>query len=149
MQKLSNIFWLGIKELRSFLHDYVLLAFVIYAFSLAVISMAQSNVQELHNASIAIVDEDRSPLSRQLASAFLRPYFKKPELIEEFKTLIVLNEQKQAFKLVIANATPDQIQDIIEVTMDELKGLINANAELKASIENKIMAFLLALLVAI
>ncbi len=33
MRKVENIFWLGIKELRSFLHDFVLLGFVIYAFS--------------------------------------------------------------------------------------------------------------------
>ena len=33
MRKAENIFWLGIKELRSFMHDFVLLGFVIYAFS--------------------------------------------------------------------------------------------------------------------
>ena len=32
MHKITNIFWLGTKELRGFLHDYVLLALVIYAF---------------------------------------------------------------------------------------------------------------------
>ena len=49
---------------------------VIYAFSLAIIAQAQSNSQELHNASIAIVDEDHSELSRRIAHAFLPPYFK-------------------------------------------------------------------------
>ena len=73
MRKAANIFWLGIKELRSFLHDFVLLGLVIYAFSLAVIPQAQSNSQELHNASIAIVDEDHSELSRRIAHAFLPP----------------------------------------------------------------------------
>ena len=34
MRSTANILWLGTKELRSFLHDYVLLAFVAYAFSL-------------------------------------------------------------------------------------------------------------------
>jgi hypothetical protein len=29
MRSISNIFWLGTKELRSFLHDYVLIALVI------------------------------------------------------------------------------------------------------------------------
>ena len=43
MRKVENIFWLGIKELRSFLHDYVLLGLVIYAFSLTVILQARSN----------------------------------------------------------------------------------------------------------
>ena len=60
MRMLSNIFWLGTKELRSFLRDWVLLGLVVYSFSLAVIAQAQSNSQELHNASIAIVDEDHS-----------------------------------------------------------------------------------------
>ena len=41
--------------------------FVVYSFSLAVIAQAQSNAQELHNASIAIVDEDHSQLSRHIA----------------------------------------------------------------------------------
>ena len=40
---LSNIFWLGVKELRSFLHDYVLLGLVFYTFSLAVMAQSQSN----------------------------------------------------------------------------------------------------------
>ena len=37
MRTIANIFWLGTKELRSFLHDFVLLALVVYAFSLAII----------------------------------------------------------------------------------------------------------------
>ena len=53
MHTLANIFWLGTKELRSFLRDFVLLGLVIYAFSLAVIAQAQSSSQEVHNASIA------------------------------------------------------------------------------------------------
>ena len=73
MRKVSNIFWLGLKELRSFCHDFVLLGLVIYAFSIAVISQAQSYSQELHNASVGIVDEDESELSRRIAHAFLPP----------------------------------------------------------------------------
>ena len=49
---LSNIFWLGTKELRSFFSDAVLLGLVIYAFSLAVYVQARSNAQEVYNASI-------------------------------------------------------------------------------------------------
>jgi ABC-2 type transport system permease protein len=75
MRSPSNIFWLGTKELRSFFSDWVLLGFVIYSFSLAVISQAQSNSQELYHASIAVVDEDHSELSRRITHAFLLPYF--------------------------------------------------------------------------
>lgn len=83
MQSLANIFWLGTKELRSFFRDYVLLGFVVYAFSFAVVLHSRSNSQEVRNASIAIVDEDRSALSRQIATGFLPPYFKKPQYIAE------------------------------------------------------------------
>ena len=37
-ERSANIYWLGIKELRSFLRDFVLLGLVVYAFSLAVIA---------------------------------------------------------------------------------------------------------------
>ncbi|WP_374544888.1 ABC transporter permease [Rhodoblastus sp.] len=75
MQTLANIYWLGTKELRSFFRDWVLLGLVVYSFSLAIVAQAQSNSQELHNASIAYVDEDHSELSSRLARAFLPPYF--------------------------------------------------------------------------
>ena len=83
MQKLANIFWLGTKELRSYLRDFVLLGLVIYAFSLAVIAQARSGSQELNNASIGVVDEDHSALSRRIASAFLPPYFQTPRPLAE------------------------------------------------------------------
>jgi ABC-2 type transport system permease protein len=78
MRYVSNIYWLGTKELRSFSHDLVLLGLVIYTFSFAVYSQAQSQSQELHNAAIAVVDEDHSQLSRHIVEAFLPPYFKPP-----------------------------------------------------------------------
>jgi ABC-2 type transport system permease protein len=82
MRSLAKIFWLGTKELRSFVHDYVLLGFVIYAFSVAVYAQAQSSSQELHNGAIAIIDEDNSPLSRYIIEGFyLPPYFKPPQKI--------------------------------------------------------------------
>jgi ABC-2 type transport system permease protein len=74
LRTLQNIYWLGTKELRSFARDYVLLAFVVWAFSLAIYNQAQSHAQELSNASIGLVDEDRSALSHRIASAFFPPY---------------------------------------------------------------------------
>src|SRR5262249_29168280 len=81
MRGLANIFWLGLKELQSFLHDFVLLGLVIYTFSFAIYSQAQSNSQELRDAAIAIVDEDHSQLSAEIAQAFLPPFFKPPARI--------------------------------------------------------------------
>src|ERR1022692_3968498 len=97
MRKIENIFWLGIKELRSFLHDYVLLGLVIYAFSFAVTMQARSYSQELHNASIAIVDEDDSELSRRIAHAFLPPLFQLPQLISERDVVPMMNRGRYTF----------------------------------------------------
>lgn len=77
MRYLANIFWLGTKELRSFGRDFVLLGLVIYTFSFAVYSQANSAMQELRDATVAIADEDHSPLSRGIGQALLPPYFKQ------------------------------------------------------------------------
>ncbi len=81
MRRLANIYWLGLKELRSVAHDLVLLGFVIYSFTFAVYSHATGISHELRNASIAVADEDRSDLSGRIAQAFLPPYFKTPAQI--------------------------------------------------------------------
>jgi ABC-2 type transport system permease protein len=79
LRSISNIFWLGLKELRSFSHDWVLVGLVIFAFSLAIIAQAQSKDQELYSAAIGFVDEDNSELSRRIIHAFLPPYYKQPQ----------------------------------------------------------------------
>jgi ABC-2 type transport system permease protein len=101
MRTLANILWLGTKELRAFMRDYVLLGLVIYAFSLAIIAQAQSSSQEVRNASIAIVDEDHSALSRRIAQAFLPPYFQKPQPIAERDIMPAMNSGRFTFVLDI------------------------------------------------
>ncbi len=101
MQTIANIFWLGTKELRSFFRDWVLVALVIYTFSLAVIAQAESNSQELHNASIAYVDEDHSELSRRIMRAFLPPYFQTPQPIAERDIVPLMNAGRYTFVIDI------------------------------------------------
>jgi len=101
MRTLANIFWLGSKELRSFLRDFVLLGLVVYAFSLAIIAQAQSSSQEVRNASVAIVDEDHSELSRRIAHAFLPPYFQSPKPIAERDIVPLMNSGRFTFVLDI------------------------------------------------
>jgi ABC-2 type transport system permease protein len=78
MRSLTNIFWLGIKELRSLLSDAVLVVFVIYAFSLSIYSQATGTSNEVNNASIAFADEDGSALSKEVFNAFYPPRFQHP-----------------------------------------------------------------------
>jgi len=101
MRTIANIYWLGTKELRSFLHDFVLLGLVVYAFSLAIMAQAGSYSQEVHNASVAIVDEDHSELSRRIAHAFLPPYFQPPQYITERDIVPLMNARKYTFAVDI------------------------------------------------
>ena len=101
MRMIENIFWLGTKELRSFLRDYVLLAFVIYAFSLQIMAQANSYSQEVHNAAVAVVDEDHSELSDRIARAFLPPYFKPAQPVAERDVVPLMNAGKYTFVIDI------------------------------------------------
>ena len=82
LASLMNIFWLGIKEIRSLMSDTVMVLFVVYAFTLAIYVQATGTSSEVNNASIAFVDEDQSALSKELVNAFYPPRFKHPELID-------------------------------------------------------------------
>ena len=97
----TNIFRLGLKELRSLAADKVLLGLIVWAFSGAIYEAATGVSQELHNAPVAIVDEDASPLSSRLAGALYPPYFKAPELIRLDQVDAAMNNNKYAFVLVI------------------------------------------------
>ena len=110
MQTIANIFWLGTKEIRSFMRDFVLLAFVIYAFSLAILSHAGSYSQEVHNASIAVVDEDHSELSRRITRAFLPPYFKPAQPIAERDIVPVMDLGKYTF---VVDIPPNFERDVL------------------------------------
>jgi len=78
---LANIYRLGLKELKSLLADKTLLVLICWAFSGAIYTVATATSQELHNAPVAVVDEDQSPLSRRIVDAFYKPYFNLPRQI--------------------------------------------------------------------
>ena len=78
MERLESIFRLGRKELASLTRDFALIGLIIYAFTYAVYGPAKGARMELRNASVAIVDEDRSALSARLTDALLPPLFLPP-----------------------------------------------------------------------
>jgi ABC-2 type transport system permease protein len=131
MRTLQNIYWLGTKELRSFFRDWVLLGFVVYSFSLAIMAQAQSNSQELHNASLAIVDEDHSELSRRIAAAFLPPYFKKPDYVQERDVDRLMNTGKYTF---VIDIPPRFERDVLGNRDPALQVAVDATAMVQAGI---------------
>ena len=83
MSHTRNIYRLGTKELWSLARDPILLGLIVYTFSFSIYISATAKPETLHNAPIAIVDEDDSPLSASIISAFYPPRFKRPQMIAQ------------------------------------------------------------------
>lgn len=81
MRSLSNIFWLGTKELRTLSKDLMMILFIIYSFGISIYTQSTGAGETVNNASIAIVDEDNSSLSRSIAGLFYPPYFQAAKMI--------------------------------------------------------------------
>ncbi len=122
---LNNVYRLGIKELWSLWRDKALLCIIIWVFTGGVYVVARATSQELHNAPVAVVDEDRSALSSRIVQAFYGPYFRAPVLIPLSRMDAVLDSGKCIFALdippnferdVLAGRRPD-IQVNIDATM--------------------------------
>ena len=99
--QLSNIYRLGLKELRSLWADKVLLGLIVWAFSGAIYEAATGVSQELRNAPVAVVDQDQSALSRQLIGALAPPQFKPPVRLEWQAMDAALDRSEYSFVLVI------------------------------------------------
>ena len=110
MTHVANIIQLGLKELRSLWHDKILAFFILASFSIMIYSAATASSRELHNAPIGIGDEDQSPLSARIISAFYGPYFKPPRVISMDEIDPGLDAGDYTFVL---NIPPDFQRDVL------------------------------------
>jgi ABC-2 type transport system permease protein len=101
VKTLLNIFWLGVKELRSLMSDVVMVAFIVYAFTLAIYIQATGTSSEVNNASIAFVDEDGSALSKELFNAFYPPRFQIPRVLDTDEAQSEMDAGRLMFVMVI------------------------------------------------
>lgn len=79
----ANILSLGLKELRGLSREPMMLALVVFAFSISIYTASTAMPEQLNKTPIAIVDEDRSSLSMRIADAFLAPHFLPPSAIAQ------------------------------------------------------------------
>lgn len=100
-RKLKNIYRLGVKELWSLWRDPVMLVLVVYAFTFEVYAAASSMPETLHNAPIAIVDEDRSQLSQRIVAAFFPPEFTPPVMVDQSQVDPGMDAGEYTFALII------------------------------------------------
>ena len=124
MGRAANILWLGLKELRSLASDPVLVAFILYAFTLAIISQARGVKSEVNNASLAFIDEDQSQLSKELIAAFYPPRFQHPQIIAPGDATAAMDRGRYMFivaipprfELDLRRGRPAEIQVDVDAT---------------------------------
>ena len=131
MRKAANILWLGIKELRSFGHDFFLVAFVVWSFSFAILSQSKGHLQEVYNASVGIVDEDHSALSRQIEHAFMPPEFKIPVSIAEHDVDQLMNTGQLTF---VIDIPPHFERDLLGGRQPKIQLIVDATAMTQAGV---------------
>ncbi|WP_233809848.1 ABC transporter permease [Paraburkholderia sp. HP33-1] len=101
MMSFQNVYRLGVKELWSLMRDPIMLMLIVFTFTVSVYSAATALSDTLHMAPIAVVDEDGSPLSARIISAFLSPQFGTPVLISDAQVDHGLDSGAYTFSLSI------------------------------------------------
>lgn len=133
MRTLRNIVTLVFKEFRSLLTDPVLLVLIAFMFSGSILSSAQIST-DVKNASVGIIDQDRSALSMRIRDAVLPPYFKAPqevtrqqadELMDKNDLIFVLEIPPDFERDVLAGRSPS-LQLLTDATMMTQAGLGSA-----------------------
>lgn len=106
----SHILHLGVKELWSLARDPMLLALIVFAFTVSIYAASNAVPETLNKAPICIVDEDRSPLSTRIVAAFQMPYFLPPTLVSQAEMDARLDAGMDTFAL---NIPPDFQDDVL------------------------------------
>lgn len=99
--RISTVWRLGIKELWGLARNPALLALIVWAFTVQIYAAATVMPEALNKAPISIVDEDRSPLSLRIGSAFYLPQFNPPQPISLSQMNRRMDAGVDTFALVI------------------------------------------------
>nr|WP_043291080.1 ABC transporter permease [Pseudoxanthomonas spadix] len=123
MRHVANIYRLGIKELWSLWRDPIMLLLIVYTFTISVYTAATAMPETLHNAPIAIVDEDGSPLSARIITAFYPPQFVAPSLISLDQMDAGMDQGLYTF---VVDIPPDFQRDVLAGRAPEIQLNIDA-----------------------
>lgn len=110
MRHLANIYRLGVKELWSLARDPMMLVMIVVSFTLMIYTAATAVPETLHKAPIAVVDEDQSPLSARIVSAFYPPHFTPPQLVTPAQADANMDAGRQTFTV---NIPPNFQRDVL------------------------------------
>jgi ABC-2 type transport system permease protein len=130
---LLNILLLSRKELASFASDRFLLAFIVYSFTVSIYSVATGVQTEVVNATIAVVDGDRSAFSARLKDALQAPYFRPPVELDRSEVDPAMDRSLYTF---ILDLPPGLEADLLRGEAPAVQLNIDATAITQAGVGN-------------
>jgi len=131
MRRARRIFWLGLKEMMSLRRDWVMMALLVWSFTLAPVVESTGVSTSVNNASIAFADEDNSALSRALAAAFFPPEFQPVVQIAPGTGAAQMDAGRFLF---VVSVPPGFEEDLRAGRRPEIQVLIDATAMEQAGI---------------
>jgi ABC-2 type transport system permease protein len=143
----DHVFRLGVKELWSLARDPLMLALIAFAFTASIYSASTALPETLNKAPIAIVDEDRSPLSTRIVAAFQPPYFLPPVMVTQAEMDTRMDAGLDTFALDIP---PDFQRDVLagrsptvqlNVDATRISQAFNGSAYVHAIVDQETQAF--------
>jgi len=123
LRHIVNVYRLGVKELWSLARDPTMFVLIIYTFTASVYSSATAQPDTLHMAPIAIIDEDHSPLSQRIASAFFPPQFTMPSMTTSAAANAGMDAGMYTFSL---NIPPNFQRDVLGARRAEVQLNVDA-----------------------
>lgn len=120
------------KELRQFLRDGALVVFLFYGFFISVQLAATGATMELADATVIVVDHDRTPASRELLHRFRPPHFRllgeagsdveAARLLDRGDAVLMLSIPPRFSEDLAAHRAP-QVQVLVDTSHATLGGL--------------------------
>lgn len=129
MQSLFNTLRLTVKELRAIRGDKVMLVLILYVFTVATWMVSDAGSTEIRGLSVAVVDEDHSPLSFRLTEAIRGPLFSDPHVLSP---KAAAEAQTNGEYVLVVSIPPKFEQDLRSGKDASLMVLIDATAVAQA-----------------
>jgi len=145
----SNVLHLGVKELWSLARDPMMLVLIAFAFTVSIYTASTAMPETLNKAPIAIVDEDRSPLSARIVGAFYPPYFLPPKLITQAEMDARMDAGLDTFALTIPPEFQSDVLDgrqpAIQLNVDatRVSQAFSGSGYVQAIVSQEVQAFAL------
>ena len=123
LQSIKNIYRLGVKEIIGLCRDWLMLVLIFYSFTVAVVVSSRSQPDSLNKATIAIVDDDQSQLSKRISDAFMPPMFLPAKQIKQSEIDQTMDRGENTFVVVFP---PNFERDVLAGRQPEVQ--INVDA---------------------